>query len=613
MNKFLPAIVLLALLTGCATEPRVVEQRPGVAPVEPYPEAEPNIRDLLSRAQTSTPEQATVLRLRATEIAISNQDARQAELILAQMQPPTSDLDLTRYLLARARLALLNNQPRVALRATEDERLKSIPLSDETRVQLGIIRADALFQARSYVSSARERIFIDGLLAPEAQDENHERIFSTLLRLPADSLANHAEEAITNDLRGWLSLAALTRRYQDNPLQQLEELNKWKRAWSSHPATRRLPTSLQMLSSVVKEQPRIIALLLPLRGDLGPYGRAIRDGVLGAHYELNGKSQIRVYDTSNTDISSLIFLAIREGAELIIGPLSRENVTRTVQIPYLEVPVLALNRTMDNSSHPDVYQFGLAPEDEMVQVAHQVYEEGHRNALAIFPSDDWGTRNFEAFRSEWESLGGVVVESATFSNQRDYSELIKSVLNVDKSEQRATDLRRITGQRFEFNARRRQDVDFVFLLANQDQARGINPTLAFFYAEDLPVYSSSHVYEYSDSKIDAIDLNGIRFCDIPWKLTRTGPIQQAIQSAWAAAKSQLASFYALGVDAYRVFPRLQQLKQIPDQRVFGATGVLRLNEENVVIRDLMWAQFRDGEIVSAPMVVSVPQRGNVDG
>ncbi|MBD3649149.1 MAG: penicillin-binding protein activator, partial [Pseudomonadales bacterium] len=380
----------------------------------------------------------------------------------------------------------------------------------------------------------------------------------------------------------------------------------------SHPATRLMPTSLQMLSSVVQEQPRIIALLLPLQGNLAPYGRAIRDGVLGAHYELAGKAAVRVYDTSALDVSNVIFAAINEGAELIIGPLSRENVTRVVQIPYLAVPVLALNRTVDGSTHPDVYQFGLAPEDEMIQVANQIFEEGHRNALAIYPSDDWGIRNFEAFRTEWESLGGVIVESAPFSNRRDYSDLIKSVLNVDKSEQRATNLRRITGQRFEFNARRRQDVDFVFLLANQSQARGINPTLAFFFAEDLPVYSSSHVYEHSKSKIDAIDLNGIRFCDIPWKLTRTGPVQEAIQSTWPAAKAQLAAFYALGVDAYRVFPRLQQLKQIPDQRVFGATGVLRLNERNEVIRDLMWAQFREGEIVSAPMVVGTVQRGYVD-
>ena len=85
----------------------------------------------------------------------------------------------------------------------------------------------------------------------------------------------------------------------------------------------------------------------------------------------------------------------------------------------------------------------------------------------------------------------------------------------------AGDLRRIIRQPFEFDPRRRQDIDFIFLLANPSQARGIKPTLAFFFAEDLPVYSTSHMNDNSESRIDYLDLAGIRFCDIPWKLTRS--------------------------------------------------------------------------------------------
>ena len=101
-------------------------------------------------------------------------------------------------------------------------------------------------------------------------------------------------------------------------------------------------------------------------------------------------------------------------------------------------------------------------------------------------------------------------------------------------------------RRFEFTARRRHDIDFVFLLSNATQARGINPTLAFFYAEDIPVYAISHVHVGTDSRIDAIDMNGIRFCDIPWKLTNDDSTQQLIVETWPGANSQLSPFYALG-------------------------------------------------------------------
>jgi outer membrane PBP1 activator LpoA protein len=267
------------------------------------------------------------------------------------------------------------------------------------------------------------------------------------------------------------------------------------------------------------------------------------------------------------------------------------------------MPILALNRTLDGSSNPNLYQFALAPEDEMIQVADQVFREGKKNALIIFPDSDWGERNVTAFRNRWLSLGGNIVNNAAYANQKDYSTMVKSLLDVDLSEGRASNLRRIIGQSFEFTPRRRQDIDFVFLLGNQTQARGINPTLAFYYAEDIPVYSTSHVYEYSESRIESIDLNGIRFCDIPWKLNTPDASQQQLQNLWPGTRGGLAAFYALGVDAFRLYPRLEQMKQLTNERIYGSTGILSLNPNNILVRRLLWAQFANGEVITSPQVV----------
>ncbi|MEO2176594.1 MAG: penicillin-binding protein activator [bacterium] len=596
--------VAVAFISGCESTP-VDRQASKDSDNRPYGSTSKDIQALLSAAANASDSRANELRIRAAGLAAGNGNLQQATSILATVEIADSS-NTKRYILVQADVAIQREDARKALEWLNDDRLDGNMSTQSDQIKMGQLRAGAYYVGRSFVASARERIFYDPLLSSSERRDNHEEIFNTLLELPAKSLSAYAEKAVTSDLRGWLSLAAMTKQYQGNPQRQFQELNRWKTAWGNHPAARDLPASLSTLSKVIENQPKVIGLLLPIQGSLGTPGRAIRDGIIAAKFSLESIVDINVYDTSNSDIQTLMLEAVANGAEMIIGPLDRDRVTAIAGMTDLPVPVLTLNRAYDGLTHPDLYQFGLAPEDEMIQVADQVFKEGKRNALAIYPGNEWGSRNFETFRSHWLSLGGNIVGSTTYQQQNDYSDLVKSLLEVDRSEKRATDLRRIVGVRFEFKPRRRQDIDFVFLLGNQNQARGINPTLAFFYAEDIPVYSTSHVYSFNESKVDAIDLNGIRFCDIPWKLTSTsfppGPIQSNVQNQWPDSNPQLAPFYALGVDAFQLYPRLQQLKEVKGTKIFGTTGILQLNPDNVVVRELMWAQFSNGKVVSAPLV-----------
>lgn len=596
---------LALLLSSCATESGTQNTRP-VERTDPDDILETkslrDIETLLIQADQSEPGKAKVLRLYAAELALlKTEDAARARKIADLIVNDFSPELLKRYFLVQIKIALLEGEPRKALEVLAEPRLMAAPLRKSHQLEVGKLRAQAYYQSRSYLASARERIFYNNFLTLDQRAENHELIFSTLMEIPTKSLATQAEKAITSDLRGWLALATMTKQFQNNPLQQYEALSNWQRVWGQHPASIQLPLSLSILTQVISSQPKSIALLLPTNGTLGPFGRAIRDGIIASHYHQNGKAEIRVYDTSNQNVLELIDRAAANGAELIIGPLDRNNVNTLALQSSLPVPVLALNRSIEQAKSSDIYQFGLAPEDEMVQVADQAFSDGNKKVLALFPDSAWGNRNFETFKSHWLDLGGTIVDSSSYSSQKSYADLVKSLLNVDESELRSTSLRRIVGKRFEFTPRRRQDIDFIFLLGDPAQARGINPTLAFFYAENIPVYSTSHVHELDDSKIDSIDLNGIRFCDIPWKIAEGDPVQLSIKKAWPLSQAQMAPFFALGVDAYRVYPRLEQLKKIRTNKIFGSTGVLQLDKNNIITRKLMWAQYRDGEVMTVPM------------
>ena len=598
----LSLLLFLLFIVGCETQSTSVSNDRGKRDTTPYVRGS-SIQALIASAENANPTQADKLRLKAARIALENSNSQQADAILDTVGNSVEGQGSQAYYLLRAEVAILAGDGISALGWLKNPALSTNNMTKAETLAYSELKAQAYYVNRSYLASARERIFFDNLLDPEAKSENHEQIFSALMQIPYRNLNEQARKAITSDLRGWLSLASLTKRFQDDPIVQLQELNKWRRVWSSHPAAIQLPESLSTLSRVIENQPKSIALLLPLRGSLGPYGRAIRDSIMASRFQFSSKVAIQVFDTNNADITQLVNQAAAAGAELIIGPLDRTQVTTLAAERSLPVPILALNRTLDGSAHPDLYQFGLAPEDEMIQVAEQVFREGKRNALIIYPEGDWGSRNFETFNNHWLGLGGNVIDVSSYQDQKDYSTMIKTLLDVDQSEKRAEDLRRILGQRFEFTPRRRQDIDFVFLLGNQTQARGLNPTLAFYYAEDIPVYSTSHIYEDNDSRIESIDLNGIRFCDIPWKLTEGDLVQQQVEKLWPAASSRLAPFYALGHDAFRLYPRLQQLKELSRERLYGATGVLTLSPDNVIHRELMWAQYINGEVKAAPLIV----------
>ncbi len=602
MNKLavlsLPLAFLLAVSACTAPTAKKATPREG----QPVLTEHRGIDRLLLEAGRTQPPRSTELKLEAAGIAIEEDNIALAGRIIDSIEFPYVSTNSTRdYSYFAAEVALSNDNPLQAIRILEDQRFQNIRLDTEMQIRLGKLRAKAYLLGRSYLAGGRELIYINRLLPQEERPENHKTIFQTLLQLSERTLQQQAEQSITSEIRGWLSLAAMTKRFQDDPLRQLNALKKWRQAWPNHSAAVIVPFSLQMLSRIVEERPENIALVLPLKGELGAIGRAIRDGYITAHYQLTPDSSLKIYDSTSGEIIDVMSRAVSDGAELIIGPLDRAKVTLVARQP-LKVPVIALNRTLNDEINPNLYQFGLAPEDESRQVAEQVFREGRLKGLVIAPDSDWGDRNLDAFTDSFTDRGGLIKDSARFTDQRDYSDLIKSLLNVDSSEERAASLRRITGERFEFTARRRQDIDFVFLLSNATQAKGINPTLAFFYADDIPVYATSHVHVGSDSRIDAIDMNGIRFCDIPWKLTDDDSTQQLIVETWSGASSQLSPFYALGVDVHRLYPRLQQLKEFPEEKIFGATGTLTLNKDNVVKRTLMWAQFRDGKVSAVPMI-----------
>jgi hypothetical protein len=548
---------------------------------------------------------ASQLRAKAARLALNNGDLEQAERISAiVLESALEGQSLIDYLLTQGQLLLYSGKPDEVLKLLEQNSFHGTAPDIADQIEISYLKADAYAAGQRLVTSARERVLIDHLLSREQSQINREKIFNTLIELPAPLLVAYAKKAVSNELRGWLSLAAMTKQFQNKPSQQLKALRDWRKLWAGHPAAQTMPESLELLDTIVAGQPDQIAILLPQSGRLSTIGQAIQNGILAAHFEQESTSRIRIYDTARGEpIKVLINRAAEEGADLIIGPLDKEKVALLSKL-RLPVPVLALNRLNEvgrSGTNPNLYHLSLAPEDEASQIAKQARREGLSHALLIAPNNEWGDRAAHAFKQTWSTNNGLIADEARFIEDENYNKFIQELLLVNKSVSRAAELKRIIGSSFEFTPQRRQDIDVVVLLANSTQARQINPSLAFFYADDLPVYGTSLIYQTGDNRINNIDLNGIRFCDIPWKLAPADEFQKRIHDLWPESAEQLASIFALGIDAYNVLPRLKQLRDLPDSAFFGGTGKLTMKSQNLV-RELMWGQFSNGKVSALPII-----------
>ena len=592
----LSALCLAGLLAACASSP---SSSLGELPRTP----QASIEQLLQQAGDSQSEQAALLRLSAADLAFQQEDIGRAMRILDNVS--MTGLKPAQQVFAAtlaAELALARNEPQSALKALNHpslERLGELPLEQQTRTQL--VRARALESDGQLLAAARERIFIAPLLADAAAKDNHEAIWELVSRLPKEQLT-HSDD---RDLDGWLSLALATKSV-GTPEQQLAAIDNWKAQHPEHPAAMQLPQALTKLKELAGRPLEKIALLLPQEGPLATVARALRDGFLAAHYQAQQAGQnppeIVLYDSSHlASLDDIYQQAQADGVQLLVGPLEKNLVKKLSEYPQLPLPTLALNYSdADREIPPQLFQFGLAAEDEAREVARRAWADGMRSAVALVPSGEWGNRVLSAFRQSWVAAGGNLLAAEHVSQPVELAQQIANLLQLRQSEARAKRLQKTLGTELASQPAHRQDIDFIFLAATPQQAQQIKPTLAFQYAGDLPVYATSHLYTGGQNPAQYQDLEGIRFCETPWLLDADNPLRQQVDQQWPQASGSLGRLYAMGVDAFRLAPRLDQLKALPGSQLEGLSGSLSLTQEQRVERHLPWAEFHNGQVQRLP-------------
>jgi uncharacterized protein len=411
---------------------------------------------------------------------------------------------------------------------------------------------------------------------------NASDVWEKLQRISSARLISMQSNSADPTQKAWLDLALISKRNSLNTPLLAQNLLAWRARNPNHPANQLLPNTNALIRLENNPEPRQIGVLLPHRGTYSSLGKAVREGILNAYYSGKPPRQgIRFYDTTQaSSMGALYQQAIADGADFVIGPLTKADVQQLQNTAPFAAITLALNYTA-GTLPARFYEFGLLPEDETEQLATRAHQAGASHAIIIAPKNGWGDRVVNAFSTRWQNVGGNIQETWQYPVNADFNQgiaqLLKANVNADK-----------TLTKTELEKQRRQDVDVIFLFAQPQEARTIVPLLRYYYANSIPIYSISAVYSGKPNPAKDADLNGVIVCDIPWNMRRNASDQND--------EVQYDRLYAVGQDSYLLTKILYRLVALPNFPIYGTTGALTLAGNQQIHRRIPCVPIRDGRL-----------------
>lgn len=316
--------------------------------------------------------------------------------------------------------------------------------------------------------------------------------------------------------------------------------------------------------------PLRVGILLPLAGSQAAAAASVRDGYLTGYYgEARRRPSLRFYDTS-AGFGAAYARAAADGNDLLVGPLTREDVDTAFSDDAPDVSMLALNRG-NKPSPAGSAAFSLSPEDEGVSLAQALIDRGSRAVLLIAGSEDVQRRTAQSAKLALERRGVRIIGNLAYSTQ-----MTDALNHADAAP------------------------DAVLLVLKGPQARTLAPQLASAGLASLPRYASSQITSGTGKPAEDAALDGIIFPTETWLVRRVpGLPSQASAAAQAkTAKGPAARLFAFGYDAWLLTGHLEQLALNPNASVSGATGRLSLDGFGNVLRRPSWSQFTGGVPVS---------------
>lgn len=561
MLRLISLLLALSLVTGCASvsvAPEAAVARDSAARLANDGKHREAARAYAETAAGTRGVERDRAWLFSAEQYLLAGDATAAPQALAQSsRRKLEGADVLRHDLVNASLKARAGRPAEALALLGQPR-DAVPAA--RRGAWHALRADALEATGRPFEAAGELAWLNETLERAARTANTRRIDALLATLPDPALASASAAIPVGQPLYLYAGRALTQRGLPLP-------RPYDRTASS-PGLEDLPPA----DYDGFRPPQALAALLPLSGPLAAVGHSVRDGLLAAYYgETRRRPTLRFYDTAGTDgVRRALLQARDDGAQMLVGPLTRDEVNTLFGLPELDLPVVALNRG-SAPPPPGSATFALAPEEEGAAAADRLADRRLLRVLVVSYPDENAQRALAAFRDRLKSRGGSVLAEVPVSDANpDYVPALQKAL---------------AGAR----------PDALFLSLKAAQARLLSSQIDAAGLIGVPRVSTSLILSGANLRMDT-ELDGIEYPELPWLLgLRSGlPEPDTLGLTLPTAQGGGARLFAFGMDAWMLAAYLDHLASDPSASLRGATGELQMDGFGAIQRRPAWAVFSGG-------------------
>ena len=463
--------------------------------------------------------------------------------------------------------------------------------------------------------------------------------------------------------KGWLTLTALANKFGGNQAQMKYHLNIWQNQFILHPA--HVIAKQLSSQAIAPKEIKNIAVILPLSGKQRSAGRAIQQGILASFDNDKTKSlhfvdsnTVNWYGLTNDfttlKIDYVIGPLLKSNVDKYISHTSVQTQSKNNDLLNASSGLFDMNKaqgTIDTSSinqnsttdyftaidsdsaiksyleptqdsksidtlllnipakaalthHHTV--LSMRPEDEAKQAATTLSRQQFKHPIVLSQKNIISKRIAQAFVKQWQRITGKTIEVVYYDTGAQMQENVKASLSVDKSKARITKLKSRLNQSIKTKTRNRRDIDMIYLVGTPEQTRLVKPYIEVNiseFAKLIPVYASSRSHSTQSDYSSNSDLQGLTFTEIPWLLANEQDSQLAAlsQELWPKRSDGLSRLFAMGYDSYQLINKIPLMQQAPYLQHWGQTGVLKLNENSVLTRSLLWGVYKRNKVVSIAM------------
>ncbi|MCY4093821.1 MAG: penicillin-binding protein activator [Gammaproteobacteria bacterium] len=428
---------------------------------------------------------------------------------------------------------------------------------------------------------------------PNRQLRLNRLLWDLLVGIPYQHLTDLQNRVDNPNLRGWLEIASLF----NNSL----SFASWRVAfddWARRRPQHESAVWLQNRFQHGDQLPKRIAILLPQSGSdaYAQAARGIRDGWMLAYMvdkqrvDQRSLPEFEFYDTVGKDPEQLILDAFAGGADHVVGPLSKDAVDSVRAVRALPGSILMLNapNSFDNSRPDSVRYLAWAIEDEALKMAQSLSKRDQVRCVVVYGNEPWMIRARAEFELNIASPTRVIAVNR-ISEFEQLTEDIGATIGIEESEQRREEIESLVQFPLEFQPRMNKEINSIVAFINSSQLEAVLESLRFHADRPLDIY-------VTDSAVRGklTDLaNGVQFTTDTWRIYDSELANTV--SEYFDSNPNMASFYALGIDAYRFSNFWSEVKV--SKNIAGNGSRYRLESTGNFRRLPFWGVVQDQKLI----------------